>query len=126
MCRSLRVLKGLELRCKFPAMAGASLAGDRTVANYFTYRLIQVADIRGALGITAYHWGVAPDGKRFLILPELVMVVTTGPAKTERSGTLRSVAGFDAEHLVEPARIRNVCAVARGGCHAGRGKPRRD
>jgi Tol biopolymer transport system component len=29
--------------------------------------LFQVADIRGALGITAYHWGVTPDGKRFLI-----------------------------------------------------------
>jgi eukaryotic-like serine/threonine-protein kinase len=29
--------------------------------------LFQVADIRGALGIAAYHWGVTPDGKRFLI-----------------------------------------------------------
>jgi Tol biopolymer transport system component len=29
--------------------------------------LFQVADIRGALGITAYHWSVTPDGKRFLI-----------------------------------------------------------
>jgi eukaryotic-like serine/threonine-protein kinase len=48
--------------------------------------LFQVADIRGALGITAYHWGVTPDGKRFLIArdppsSEPISIVVNWPAE---------------------------------------------